>query len=312
MKDQDHLDPPAPASAATVASADRIADRLAAAAVPTAITVATMDKEAGPLLFTDLLAHELASSHHVLMRFAAAANTIMDWPNRRPRPGAEAPPAIKPTAAHLAGARAAASAGRVLDQVRLGLIAWGQRRPASAADEHWIGFYSVSDQLTEADFNRCLQEARAAHGSAPDAGGDEEPALSDRARGKLERGGRRAAELVEAAGAGILAARVAAANGARFMRGLFTDELAAAHALKLRLDGGSLSALDRAIEAQIEPVAACRLAESAARMGDRFRRGLTALAEFDKGPSGKPRKYHVYSVKPAKSDDSAKDSGSAG
>ncbi|MGH6933021.1 MAG: HGGxSTG domain-containing protein, partial [Dongiaceae bacterium] len=42
------------------------------------------------------------------------------------------------------------------------------------------------------------------------------------------------------------------------------------------------------------------------------RRGLTALAEFDKGPSGKPRKYHVYSVKPAKSDDSAKDSGSAG
>jgi hypothetical protein len=273
--------------------ADQIAQRLVAAVAPRELAAGARDKEAGPPLFTDLLGHELASSHHVLMRFAAAANAMMgkDLGSGRGR-------ARRVIAAQLAGARAAASAGRVLDFTRLALVAWGRRRPVADEGERWVFLRMKGTVLTPERIARRRAAAQARLAAQRAAEGTDKPALGPATRDLLAQATRPATALTEAAGAAVLAARVVSAGGAGFMRRLFTDELVAIHALKSHLDGRSVGALDHALARRQVPLAACRLAEGAARMGDRFRRGLASLDLFDATPTGTGGEVHYFYLDP--------------
>src|SRR6185312_9488729 len=106
----------------------------------------------------------------------------------------------------------------------------------------------------------------------------------------------RAAAMADAAGlakeAGVAELAVAAtaeASGTYFLGRLFALELGAIHDLTMRLAGCADRAFDRAVETEEEPAAALQLSGAVARLGDRFRRGLHALRQFDGGPD-KPRK----------------------
>jgi hypothetical protein len=57
----------------------------------------------------------------------------------------------------------------------------------------------------------------------------------------------------------------------------------------MRLAGCADRAFDRAIDAEEEPVVALQLSTVAARLGDRFRRGLLTLQQRNAGPD-KPRR----------------------
>ncbi len=57
----------------------------------------------------------------------------------------------------------------------------------------------------------------------------------------------------------------------------------------MRLAGCADRAFDRAVEREDDPAAALQLSTAAARLGDRFRRGLLTLQRLNGGPD-KPRK----------------------
>src|SRR5262249_10817513 len=69
---------------------------------------------------------------------------------------------------------------------------------------------------------------------------------------------------------------------------LYAHQLGAGHALMMRIAGGAHRALDRAAAEAVAPTAALRLATIAARLGDRFRRGLLTLTVITTGPDGHP------------------------
>ena len=99
-----------------------------------------------------------------------------------------------------------------------------------------------------------------------------------------------ATELAKEAGVADLAVAAAAErSGGEFLARLFTYELGAIHDLTMRLAGCADRAFDRAVESEEDPAVALQLAGAAARLGDRFRRGLLTLQRLNGGP-GKPRK----------------------
>jgi hypothetical protein len=57
----------------------------------------------------------------------------------------------------------------------------------------------------------------------------------------------------------------------------------------MRLSGCADRAFDRAVETEEDPAVALQLSAAAARLGDRFRRGLLTLRQVNGGPD-KPRK----------------------
>jgi len=59
----------------------------------------------------------------------------------------------------------------------------------------------------------------------------------------------------------------------------------------MRFTGGAGRALERAIASNEDPAVALQLAGVAARLGDRFRRGLLTLRHLEDGPDGKPGKF---------------------
>jgi hypothetical protein len=100
-----------------------------------------------------------------------------------------------------------------------------------------------------------------------------------------------ATELAAEARAGSLAGAAAdEAAGTGFLARLLAHELGTSHQLMMRLTGCAHLALDRAVDAAAEPAAALRLSGIVARLGDRFRRGLFALASLAAGPDGNPRR----------------------
>jgi hypothetical protein len=99
-----------------------------------------------------------------------------------------------------------------------------------------------------------------------------------------------AATLAKEAGVADLAvAATAERSGGAFLARLFTFELGAIHDLTMRLAGCADRAFQRAVESEADPAVALQLAGAAARLGDRFRRGLLTLQHLNGGPD-KPRK----------------------
>ena len=100
-----------------------------------------------------------------------------------------------------------------------------------------------------------------------------------------------AAELAKEAGvAGLALAATAEHRGAEFFARLLTLELGAVHDLTMRLAGCADRAFDRAVDSEDDPAVALQLSTAAARLGDRFRRGLLTLQRLNGGGPDKPRK----------------------
>jgi hypothetical protein len=255
-------------------AADTEAAEDALAAGPEAIMAGAADAEAGPSVLADLLAHELAAGHRLMLRLAAAANAVLDW-------SIDAEPTADVADAELAAGRLAAAASRLMEQLRQGLLALRRVRP-DAGEEEWIALTWLDGRCSPEELQRRIaatKAARTANDPSPRT-----PALSERARHARDLANREAAELAAEARAGALADAAADEQvGAGFVARLLAHELGTGHGLMMRLAGCAHGALDRATAAVAEPAAALRLAGMVARLGARFRRGLLTLA----GPNGR-------------------------
>jgi hypothetical protein len=261
-----------------IAAADHDAAECALAAGPEAIMAGAADHEAGPAVLTDLLAHELAAGHRLMLRLAAAADAVLDW-------GADAAETSDPAAADLAAGRLAAAASRLMEQLRQGLLTLRRFRPELAGDGLWIALSWLDGQCSDEELQRRVAAAKAAKAAndPPPA----VPALGPRAQAARALAAEEAAELAAEARAGALADAAADLRGGTgFLARLLAHELGAGHALMMRLTGCAHAALDRATAAAREPTAALRLAGIVARLGDRFRRGLLGLGGL--AADGKP------------------------
>ena len=247
---------------------------------PEAIMAGAADREAGPIVLADLLAHELAASHRLMLRLAAAADAMLDW-------GDEEPAAEERAAAELAAGRLAATASRLMEQLRQGLAALRRARPEAGNDGIWLALRWLEERCPPEELDRrvaAAKEAKAANDPTPQS-----PALSQRAQLARQLAAEEACELAAAARAAVQAEAAAdAQSGLGFLARLFAHELGTSHGLMMRLTGCAHGAIDRAASTASEPVAALRLSAIVARLGDRFRRGLLTLGALA-GPGGKVR-----------------------
>jgi len=280
----------------TIAEALAYAEDLAVQAAPAQLLLGALDGECGASVLTDLLAHELVASHHLMQRIAAATHGILnaaapadadvDMVDDEPMQPAAANPAADIAAARLAGV-----AGRLMEQVRLGLIALRCLRPDLPADEEgvWLALRWEEERCSPEELERRVAAAKAARDRLnPPA--PKTPPLSPRAEAVRAKAMAVAAELAEEAGVADLAlAAVAEHRGRSFFARLFTLELGAIHDLTMRLAGCADRAFDRAVESAADPALALQLSTVTARLGDRFRRGLLTLRHLAGGPGG-PRK----------------------
>jgi hypothetical protein len=256
-------------------AADAEAAEDALAAGPEAIMAGAADAEAGPAVLADLLAHELAAGHRLMLRLAAAANAVLDWT-------VDAEATSDPSDAEVAAGRLAAAASRLMEQLRQGLVALRRFRPDAGEEEEWIALTWLDGRCSPEELQRRIaatKAARAANDPSPRT-----PALTERAQRARGLASREAAELAAEARAGVLADAAADEQvGAAFVARLLAHELGTGHGLMMRLTGCAHAALDRATAAAAEPAGALRLVGIVARLGARFRRGLLTLA----GPDGK-------------------------
>src|SRR5262249_36369629 len=250
-----------------IATAEQEAADQALAAGPEAIMAGCADAETGPGLLGDLLAQELAAGHRLMLRIAAAANNMLDW-------GAEAGDS-DPAAADLAAGQLAGVAGRLMEQMRQGVVTLRRHRPDLVDDAMWVALGWQDGDCSDEELLRRVAAARAGRRASPLAR-PEEPAsaitLSDRATRLRALAADEAAALATEARAGALAEAAAdAESGAAFLSRLYAHQLGAGHALMMRIAGGAHRALDGAAAEAVAPTAALRLATIAARLGDRFR-----------------------------------------
>lgn len=196
----------------------------------------------------------------------------------------------------LAAARLAGVAGRLMEQIRLGLVALRRLRPDLPEDEEgrWFALrFSGDERCSDEEHARRLAAAKAAK-AASDPPAPKAPRLSVRAQASRTMAMEAAAELAAEAGvAGLAVAATAERSGAGFLMRLFTYELGAIHDLTMRLAGCAERAFDRAVASEEDPAAALQLSAAAARLGDRFRRGLLTLRQLGGDPH-RPRKVAGY------------------
>src|SRR5919108_1626866 len=120
---------------------------------------------AGPTVLADLLAHELAAGHRLMLRLAGAANAVLDWT-------IDAEATTDTTEAEMAAGRLAAAASRLMEQLRQGVLALRRFRPQAAAGEEWVALSTLDGRCSPEELLRriaALKAARAAHESAPQA-----------------------------------------------------------------------------------------------------------------------------------------------
>jgi hypothetical protein len=179
-----------------------------------------------------------------------------------------------------------------MEQVRLGLVTLRRLRPDLPADDEgiWLALSWNEERCSSEEIERRLAAAKAARAQRADPPAPTAAPLSARAQAIRADAMAAAAELAKEAGVAELAVAVAdEGDGLRLLGQLFAFELGAIHDLTMRLAGCADRAFDRAIDTEEEPTVALQLSTVAARLGDRFRRGLLTLQSRKGGP-GKPRK----------------------
>src|SRR5499426_888537 len=136
-------------------AADRQAADDALEAGPEAIMAAAADREAGPAVLADLLAHELVAGHRLMLRLAAAADAVLDW-------GADEPSPEERSAAELAAGRLAAAASRLMEQLRQGLVALRRFRPEADAEGVWLALRWLDERCAPEELARRIAAAKEA------------------------------------------------------------------------------------------------------------------------------------------------------
>src|SRR5437867_3580355 len=122
-----------------IARASEQAEDLAVQAAPADLLLGAVDRECGPAVLADLLAHELVASHRLMQRIAAATDGVLCWSAEvNGADAATGQPAADSATADLAAARLAGVAGRLMEQVRLGLVALRRLRPELPEDAEGI------------------------------------------------------------------------------------------------------------------------------------------------------------------------------
>lgn len=271
--------------------ADREAAELGAMAGPAELLAGAADDEAGAEVRADLLAQGLGVSHRLMLRLCAAAEAVLDW-SRLAAEAAPGAPGADTTKADQAAARIAAAASRLMEQVRLGLVALRRLRPAADDEGVWLALHWLDGCCPPEELELRIAAAKAArsantgagHAPAADAPAADLKArpLSERARARREAAAESALRLAEEARGGkVVALAVDGGLGARFLERVYAHQLGAAHALMMRLAGAADRALDRAVARKEEPAAALRLSGVVARLGDRYRRGHLALVKIE-------------------------------
>jgi hypothetical protein len=277
----------------TIALATEQAEDLAVKAGPADLLVGVADNECGPVVLADLLAHELVASHRLMQRLAAATDGVLCWSQEvNGADAATGRPAGDSAAADLAAARLAGVAGRLMEHVRLGLAALRRVRPDLPEDDEgvWLALRWTDERCSPEELERRVAAAKAARAQWDDPPAPQVPPLSERAQAVRAAAMADAAALAKEAGVAELAvAATAERSGTYFLGRLFALELGAIHDLTMRLSGCADRAFDRAVETEEDPVVALQLSAAAARLGDRFRRGLLTLRQVSGGPD-KPRK----------------------
>ena len=277
----------------TIALARDKAEDLAVKAAPVDLLFGVVDEECGPAVLADLLAHELVASHRLMQRIAAFTDGMLNWSAEvNGADEATGRPAGDSAAAELAAARLAGVAGRLMEQVRLGLVTLRRLRPDLPEDAEgiWLALSWNEERCSSEEIERRLAAAKAARAQRADPPAPKAVPLSARAQAIRAEAMAAAADLAKEAGVAELAVAVAdEGDGLRFLGQLFAFELGAVHDLTMRLAGCADRAFERAIDTEEEPTVALQLSTVAARLGDRFRRGLLALQPRKGGPD-KPRK----------------------
>jgi hypothetical protein len=284
----------------TIALAREKAEDLAGKAAPADLLFGVVNEECGPAVLADLLAHELAASHRLMQRIAAFTDGILSWSaevngagEATDRPAGDRAAGHRVEPGDLAAARLAGVAGRLMEQMRLGLVALRRLRPDLPADEEgiWLALRWNEERCSSEELERRLAAAKAARAQWADPPARKARPLSARAQAVRADAMAVAADLAKEAGVAELAVAVAdEGNGLRFLGQLFVFELGAIHDLTMRLAGCADRAFDRAIDTEEEPTVALQLSTVAARLGDRFRRGLLTLQSLAGGGPDKPRK----------------------
>jgi hypothetical protein len=282
----------------TIALAEGEAAELAVQAAPEDLLVGAVDPECGPAVLADLLVHELVASHRLMQRIAAATDGGLKWSQELDGADGAVGTSAGDSAAgrrlesgELAAARLAGAAGRLMEQVRLGLVALKRCRPALADEDEgiWLGLSWNDERCSQEELERRAAEIKAARAEW-DPPQPKTPPLSPRAEAVRAAAMVEAAALAKEAGVADLAvAATAEGGGLAFLTRLLTFELGAIHDLAMRLAGSADRAFDRAVASEEDPAVALQLAAAAARLGDRFRRGLLTLQRLNGGPD-KPRK----------------------
>lgn len=283
--------------------ADREAAELGAMAGPAELLAGAADVEAGAEVRADLLAQGLAVSHRLMLRLCATAAAVLDWSRLAAADdattdsapgasGADAAPGASgadTAKADQAAARIAAAASRLMEQVRLGLVALRRLRPADDDEGVWLALHWLDGSCPPEELElriaaaKAARSANAAAANAPAADSKARP-LSERARARRGAAAESALRLAEEARGGKVGAlAVDGGRGARFLERVYAHQLGAAHALMMRLAGAADRALDRAVARKEEPAVALRLSGVVARLGDRYRRGHLALVKIDGG-----------------------------
>ena len=284
----------------TIELASAEAEDLAIQAAPVDLLMGAADSECGPAVLADLLAHELVACHRLMQRIAAATHGILHY--SVPADGVDATAGQsagddstdhRVESADLAAARLAGVASRLMEQVRLGIVALRRLRPDLPEDEEgvWLALRWTEERCSPEELERRVAAARAARAEREDLPTPKAKPLSARAEAVRAAAMAAAAQLAEEAEvAGLAVAVTAEHRHAEFFARLFVLELAAVHDLTMRLAGCADRAFDRAVEAEQDPAAALQLSAVAARLGDRFRRGVLTLRELAGGGPDKPRK----------------------
>jgi hypothetical protein len=173
------------------------------------------------------------------------------------------------------------------------LVALRRLRPDLTPDDEgvWLALRWTDERCSPEELERRVAAAKAARAQRDDLPPTPKaPPLSARAQAVRAAAMADAAALAMEAGVAELAvAATVEASGTYFLGRLFALELGAIHDLTMRLSGCADRAFERAVETEEEPTAALQLSSAAARLGDRFRRGLLSLRHFEGGPD-KPRK----------------------
>src|SRR5215468_10305146 len=163
---------------------------------PEAIMAGAADREAGPAVLADLLAHELVASHRLMLRLAAAADAVLDW-------GADEPSSAERGEAELAAGRLAAAASRLMEQLRQGLVALRRFRPDADEEGIWLALRWLEERCAPEELERRVAAAKAAQAANDPA--PQGPALTQRAQRTRALAAEEAAELAAAARVGIQA-----------------------------------------------------------------------------------------------------------